>query len=90
MKKILSIIILAFDSVAFVACTNEKKVDKTYEDYKVNVSERRDSMDAYFDEDWDNLDRDYNEKKMKAEEKMNDWNEDVILLEKINQKAAGK
>jgi len=77
MKKILSLIILAFSSVAFVACTNEKKVDKSYEDYKVYVSERRDSMDGYFDDDWNNLERDYDEKRMKAEANMNDWDEET-------------
>jgi Skp family chaperone for outer membrane proteins len=77
MKKILSIIFVIFGSAAFVACSEEKKADRTYEDYKVYVSEHRDSVAGYYDKEWDELENEYNEKRMKAEEKMDKWNEET-------------
>lgn len=77
MKQILSIIALTVGSFAIVACSEEKKAEKSYEDFKAYVSERRDSAEAYYDKDWETLESEYNEKRVKAEEKIGDWNDEM-------------
>ena len=75
MKNQLLIILITISSIAFTSCSEEKKADKDYEDYKEYVSETRDSVDHLYDREWNELENEYNEKKMKAEAKMNEWNE---------------
>lgn len=77
MKQILSITLLAIGCLAFASCSDEKKADKAYDDFKEYVSERRDSAEAYYDKNWDELESEYNEKRLKAEEKIANWNDEM-------------
>jgi len=77
MKQILTIIALTVGSIAFVACSEEKKAEKSYEDFKEYVSEHRDSAAAYYDKEWATLETEYNEKRQKAEEKIGGWNDEM-------------
>jgi hypothetical protein len=77
MKKILSIMILAFGSIAIVACSDQKKADRSYEDFKEYVNDHRVNTENYFDKQWSELEAEYNEKRMKAEEKKNEWNAEM-------------
>ena len=77
MKKILSIIVVAFSSVAFVACSNDKKAEKNYDDFKMYVVEHRDSADRYYDKEWSALEAEYNQKRQQAEAKIDNWNDEM-------------
>jgi len=77
MKSLLSIILIGISCVSFVACTEEKKADRAFDDFKDYISERRQNMDKYYDKEWTELDNEYNEKRSKAEEKLNDWSEET-------------
>jgi hypothetical protein len=77
MKKILSIIILAFGSIAFVACSEQKKADRSYDDYKEYVNDHRNNTENYYDREWNELEAEYNERRMKAEAKMDEWNAEM-------------
>lgn len=68
---------LVYGSIAFVACSDGGKATKDYNDFKVYVSEHRDSAKVYYDKEWSDMEAEYNAKKMKAEEKMNDWNAEM-------------
>ncbi len=77
MKKILSVIALTVGSIAFVACSEDKKAEKSYEDFKEYVSEHRDSAHGYYDKEWASMEAEYNEKRNNAEKKIGDWNDEM-------------
>ncbi len=77
MKKLLAIVMFTISASIFVACSNEKKTDPAYDDFKTYVSSHRDSVQTYYDNNWDDLQANYDEKKNKAEAKMEDWNDNM-------------
>lgn len=72
--KIMAIAILGF---AVVACTQEKKSDKAYEDYREYVMEHQNNADKYYEKKWDEIEAEYTEKQQRAEEKMENWNDQM-------------
>jgi Skp family chaperone for outer membrane proteins len=68
---------LIFSSlVFFTACDNANKEDDVaYTEYRTYVVSVRDTSDRYFDRDWADLEREYNEKKAKADAKLEQMDE---------------
>lgn len=76
MKNLIIIAILATTLSGLVSCS-EKKTPKSFEDYRSYVNEHRNNREAYADKDWTEIEKEYDEQRMKAENEMKEWSDEV-------------
>jgi hypothetical protein len=77
MKQPILKVLLVFGLLAFVACSDKQNSNRTYEDFKNYVIDRTDQAEKYFDKEWSELEAEYNEKRIKAEEKIDEWSDET-------------
>ncbi len=68
---------MTFSSVAYLSCSKKSDSNVTYDDFKKYVIERSEHIENYYDKEWHELEAEYNDKKLKAEEKMDEWSEET-------------
>jgi len=76
MKNLIIIAIAATSVFGIVSCSEEKS-PQSFDEYRNYVMERRNNPDAYMNKDWTEIEREYDEQRLKAEKDMKDWSDEM-------------
>ncbi|MBK8415535.1 MAG: hypothetical protein IPN54_00180 [Bacteroidetes bacterium] len=76
MKNLIIIATIATASFGIVACS-EKKSPQSFDEYRNYVMEHRNNPDSYMNKDWMEIEKEYDEQRVKAEKDMKDWSDEM-------------
>jgi hypothetical protein len=77
MKKLIAIVLVTAGMATMIGCNNDHERSMAYDNYRGYVASHRDSMDAYYDRDWNEIETGYNERRAAAEKDMDKWNDEM-------------